>query len=73
MCFSFAQPSKIIYQTKSIHYSIARRYGRVASAGHTYVYEPRTDMLLRQDIYLKRKNTNRKRAAHPYADARESH
>ncbi len=46
-----ALPPEIIQQVKSTRYSIARRYGRVTIEGHTYVYEPRTDTLMRLDVY----------------------
>lgn len=44
-------PPEIIQQVKSTHYSIARRYGRVTIEGHTYVYQHRTDTLMRLDVY----------------------
>lgn len=51
------QPPGIIQQVKSSRYSIARRYGRVTIEGHTYVYERNTDTLMRQDVYLQRKQS----------------
>ncbi|BBH48796.1 hypothetical protein KU43P_52730 [Pseudomonas sp. KU43P] len=51
------QPPEIIQQVKSSRYSIARRYGRVTIEGHTYVYERNTDTLMRQDVYLQRKQS----------------
>jgi hypothetical protein len=51
------QPPEIIRQVKSSRYSIARRYGRVTIEGHTYVYERRTDTLMRLDVYLQRKQS----------------
>ncbi|WP_419710170.1 hypothetical protein [Pseudomonas sp. NFX224] len=52
-----ARPPEIIQQVKSTRYSIARRYGRVTIEGHTYVYEHRTDTLMRLDVYRQRKQS----------------
>ncbi len=50
------QPPETIQQVKSGRFSIARRYGRVTIDGHTYVYERRTDTLIRLDVYRQRKH-----------------
>lgn len=45
----------VIENVKSTPYSIARRYGRVMAYGHTYVYQPENDSLIRLDVHRQRK------------------
>lgn len=50
-----ALPPEVIRQVRNTRYSIARRYGRVTIEGHTYMYEPNTDTLVRLDVFHRRR------------------
>jgi len=43
-----------IHGVSNSHFSIARYYGGSRFNGHYYVYDPRTDVLIREDIFKQR-------------------
>ncbi|HBO4735714.1 TPA: hypothetical protein ACP31Y_005211 [Pseudomonas aeruginosa] len=49
-----AEAPEVIEKVKSTRYSVARIYGRVTIQGQTYLYERKTDTLIRLDVHRQR-------------------
>jgi len=51
-----------IENVKSTRYSVARRYGRVTIQGQVYLYERKSDTLVRLDTFQRYKNQQKARS-----------